>query len=111
MVSSGAATGGVQGWGAYSASKAALNSVVRTLGNEEPDVVSIALRPGVVDTEMQEIIRDKGEFHRSLFSCCLGPLMMPSSVTRRNGTHEAVGARSIHGTALERRSELAPAPS
>lgn len=66
MVSSGAASGGVQGWGAYSASKAALNSVVRTLGNEEPDVVSIALRPGVVDTEMQEIIRDKGESHRSI---------------------------------------------
>ena len=29
MVSSGASTGGVAGWGAYSASKAALNSLVR----------------------------------------------------------------------------------
>ncbi|GAA6026196.1 hypothetical protein JCM11491_004423 [Sporobolomyces phaffii] len=66
MVSSGAATGGVQGWGAYSASKAAMNSLVRTLGNEEDDVVSVAVRPGVVDSEMQEIIREKGaEFMKS----------------------------------------------
>ncbi|KAG8742890.1 hypothetical protein FRC12_015238, partial [Ceratobasidium sp. 428] len=51
FVSSGAATGGVAGWGAYSASKAALNSLARTLANEEKDIVSVALRPGVVDTE------------------------------------------------------------
>ncbi|GAA5887552.1 hypothetical protein JCM16303_004241 [Sporobolomyces ruberrimus] len=63
MVSSGAATGGVQGWGAYSASKAAMNSLVRTLGNEEDRVVTVAVRPGVVETEMQEIIRDKGAEH------------------------------------------------
>ncbi|KAG8746759.1 hypothetical protein FRC10_003742 [Ceratobasidium sp. 414] len=62
FVSSGAATGGVVGWGAYSASKAALNSLARTLANEEKDIVSIAIRPGVVDTEasMQSIIRQRG---------------------------------------------------
>ncbi|GAA5894498.1 uncharacterized protein JCM6883_002120 [Sporobolomyces salmoneus] len=62
-VSSGAATGGYQGWGAYSASKAAMNSLVRTLANEEEDVVAVAVRPGVVDSEMQEIIREKGMEH------------------------------------------------
>ncbi|KAG8703927.1 hypothetical protein FRC08_002556 [Ceratobasidium sp. 394] len=60
FVSSGAATGGVVGWGAYSASKAALNSLARTLANEEKDIVSIAIRPGVVDTEMQSTIRQRG---------------------------------------------------
>ncbi|KAK4051308.1 hypothetical protein OIO90_004789 [Microbotryomycetes sp. JL221] len=63
MVSSGAATGGVAGWGPYSASKAAMNSFVRTLGNEEPSIVSVAVRPGVVDTAMQEAIRSTGGQH------------------------------------------------
>ncbi|EUC66274.1 short-chain dehydrogenase/reductase, putative [Rhizoctonia solani AG-3 Rhs1AP] len=60
FVSSGAATGGIAGWGPYNASKAAMNSLARTLANEEKDVVSVAVRPGVVDTEMQSIIRSKG---------------------------------------------------
>ncbi|KAM0787933.1 hypothetical protein ACM66B_006138 [Microbotryomycetes sp. NB124-2] len=63
MVSSGAATGGVAGWGPYSASKAAMNSLVRTLGNEESSIVSVAVRPGVVDTAMQEAIRSIGGQH------------------------------------------------
>ncbi|GAA5923880.1 uncharacterized protein JCM15063_005489 [Sporobolomyces koalae] len=76
MVSSGAATGGVQSWGPYSASKAALNSLVRTLGNEQDKVVSVAVRPGVVETEMQEIIREKG-----------GQYMKPSEHDRFTGLH------------------------
>ncbi|KAL5636458.1 hypothetical protein ACGC1H_000426 [Rhizoctonia solani] len=60
FVSSGAATGGIAGWGPYNASKAAMNSLARTLANEEKDIVSVAVRPGVVDTEMQSIIRSKG---------------------------------------------------
>lgn len=63
MVSSGAATGGVAGWGAYSASKAALNSLVRTLGNEEPEVVTVAVRPGVLEGDMQAAIRTQGPDH------------------------------------------------
>lgn len=63
MVSSGAATGGVAGWGAYSSSKAALNSLVRTLGNEEPDVVTVAVRPGTPNTNMQAEIRAQGPDH------------------------------------------------
>ncbi|KAI0771590.1 short-chain dehydrogenase [Trametes elegans] len=60
FVSSGAATGGTPSWGPYNASKAALNSLCRTLAQEEPDVTSVALRPGMVDTPMQELIRNRG---------------------------------------------------
>ncbi|KAG0171801.1 hypothetical protein DFQ28_004774 [Apophysomyces sp. BC1034] len=60
LVSSGAALKGYQGWGAYGASKAALNHLAETLSVEEPDVTSVAIRPGVVDTEMQGLIREKG---------------------------------------------------
>lgn len=58
FVSSGAAAKGVAGWGPYNCSKAAMNGLCRTLSFEEPDVVSVALRPGMVDTEMQNILRD-----------------------------------------------------
>lgn len=60
FVSSGAAVGGTAAWGAYNASKAAMNSLCRTLAQEEPDVVSVALRPGMVDTGMQEMLRSDG---------------------------------------------------
>ncbi|KAI9353403.1 hypothetical protein DFJ73DRAFT_828479 [Zopfochytrium polystomum] len=58
FVSSGAATSAYSGWGPYCASKAALNMLCEVYSKEERDVVSIALRPGVVDTEMQAIIRE-----------------------------------------------------
>jgi NAD(P)-dependent dehydrogenase (short-subunit alcohol dehydrogenase family) len=35
-----------------------LNHVALTLGAEEPDVTTISIRPGVVDTEMQREIRE-----------------------------------------------------
>ncbi|TFK55951.1 short-chain dehydrogenase [Heliocybe sulcata] len=63
FVSSGAAVGGTAAWGAYNASKAAMNSLCRTLAQEEPDVVSVALRPGMVDTGMQEALRSEGRAH------------------------------------------------
>lgn len=59
FTSSGAATGHYPTWGPYGASKAALNHLAGTLGAEEKDIVSIAIRPGVVDTEMQRDIREK----------------------------------------------------
>ncbi|KAA1066932.1 hypothetical protein PGT21_012295 [Puccinia graminis f. sp. tritici] len=43
------------------ASKAALNSLCRTLAAEEPEITSVSLRPGVTDTEMQEELRSKGK--------------------------------------------------
>ncbi|KAF4575019.1 hypothetical protein EYR36_006375 [Pleurotus pulmonarius] len=58
FVSSGAAFKGYAGWAPYCASKAAMNSLCRTLAEEEPNVTSVALRPGMVDTGMQTTIRD-----------------------------------------------------
>ncbi|TIB12616.1 hypothetical protein E3P89_00761 [Wallemia ichthyophaga] len=63
MVSSGAATGAYAAWGAYNASKAAMNTLAKTLAGEEKGVVSLAIRPGVVDTGMQEDIRRVGKTH------------------------------------------------
>ncbi|KAL2918178.1 hypothetical protein HK105_202105 [Polyrhizophydium stewartii] len=60
VVSSGAATAAYEGWAAYCVSKAAVNMFVQALGKEEPLVTSISLRPGVVDTEMQRLLREKG---------------------------------------------------
>ncbi|KAJ2835578.1 hypothetical protein FBU31_001592 [Coemansia sp. 'formosensis'] len=60
-ISSGAATSAYQGWAAYCASKAALNMVTQSLAMEEPEVVAIAVRPGVVDTDMQTAVRSAGE--------------------------------------------------
>ncbi|KAJ3415622.1 hypothetical protein HDV05_004498 [Chytridiales sp. JEL 0842] len=57
FVSSGAATNAYPGWGPYCISKAALNMLCACFGKEEPDIASVAIRPGVVDTEMQTAIR------------------------------------------------------
>jgi len=58
FTSSGAATGAYAAWGAYGAAKAAMNHLTMTLSVEEPLLTSIAIRPGVVDTEMQRQLRD-----------------------------------------------------
>lgn len=58
LVSSGAAVGAYATWGAYGASKAVLNHAAMTLAVEEPDVTTISIRPGVVDTEMQRELRE-----------------------------------------------------
>ena len=59
MTSSGAAESAYSSWGAYGASKAALNHLVKTLGKEEKDVVTVAVRPGMLQGRMQEDIRGK----------------------------------------------------
>lgn len=58
FTSSGVAVNGYTAWGAYGATKAALNHLALTLGAEEPEVTTISIRPGVVDTEMQRDIRE-----------------------------------------------------
>ncbi|KAH7920162.1 short-chain dehydrogenase [Leucogyrophana mollusca] len=63
FISSGAATGHIPGWAAYNASKAAMNSLSRTLAKEEPGIVSLALAPGKVDTDMQGKLRESGAPH------------------------------------------------
>ncbi|MCJ1297839.1 hypothetical protein MMC08_000627 [Hypocenomyce scalaris] len=58
FTSSGAARSAPGGWGAYGSSKAAMNHLAQTLGVEEPDVTTISIRPGIVDTEMQRDVRE-----------------------------------------------------
>ena len=59
-ISSGAAVKSIQGWSAYCVAKAALTHFTRQLAAEEPAITSVALRPGVVDTAMQQLIRQAG---------------------------------------------------
>lgn len=59
FTSSGASSNAYPTWGAYGASKAAINHLAMTLGNEEKDITTVSVRPGVVDTEMQRDIREK----------------------------------------------------
>ena len=65
-VSSGAAHHPLAGWGAYCASKAALYMVYQVLDLELQgrDIAVASVRPGVVDTPMQGLIRaqDSGRF-------------------------------------------------
>jgi len=63
FTSSGAAAHSYSSWGAYGASKAALNHLGMTIGVEEPDITTLSIAPGVVDTEMQRELR---ELHSSL---------------------------------------------
>ena len=41
-------------------SKSALNTLIEQLACEEPSINCAAIRPGVVDTSMQQQIRDQG---------------------------------------------------
>jgi len=59
-VSSGAALHPISAGSAYCASKAALNQFTRVVAVEEPSVTAIAVRPGVVDTRMQDLLRTEG---------------------------------------------------
>ncbi|KAG0332612.1 hypothetical protein BG005_005397, partial [Podila minutissima] len=57
---SGAAVHAYHRWGAYSTSKAALNMFGQILATEKKDIITVAIHPSVVDTEMQGVVRDKG---------------------------------------------------
>ncbi|KAF7158758.1 hypothetical protein CNMCM5623_003922 [Aspergillus felis] len=58
FTSSGAAVSAYRGWALYGATKAAMNHLALSLGEEEPDVTTISIRPGMVDTEMQRELRE-----------------------------------------------------
>src|SRR6476661_10195741 len=53
-ISSDAAVEHYEGWGAYAASKAALDHVTLTLGAENPQIAAYALDPGDMRTAMQQ---------------------------------------------------------
>ncbi|CUS24915.1 LAQU0S21e01310g1_1 [Lachancea quebecensis] len=59
LVSSGASAKPYYAWGAYGASKAALNHFAQTVALEEPQIKTVAVAPGVVNTQMQDAIRDE----------------------------------------------------
>ncbi|KAI8725492.1 hypothetical protein NCS52_00120300 [Fusarium sp. LHS14.1] len=60
-VSSGAATKHYKGWASYGSSKAVYNSISAHLALEEPDITSVAVAPGRVDTDMQGVLRAEGQ--------------------------------------------------
>lgn len=62
-ISSGAGRSAVPGWGVYGATKAAVDYFTQTLAVEHPQVRSVALAPGVVDTDMQATIRQTDDTH------------------------------------------------
>jgi NAD(P)-dependent dehydrogenase (short-subunit alcohol dehydrogenase family) len=59
-LSSGAAHVAIQAGSAYCAAKAGLEHFTRVLASEEQAVTVVALRPGVVDTDMQAFLRREG---------------------------------------------------
>lgn len=60
FVSSGASTRGIDSWLAYGSSKAALNQLCKQIHDEMyPRVKCVSIAPGVVDTDMQKVIREK----------------------------------------------------
>ncbi|KAH7206910.1 hypothetical protein DER44DRAFT_358268 [Fusarium oxysporum] len=60
-VSSGAAAKQYAAWSSYGSSKAVYNSVSAHIALEEPDITSVAIAPGRVDTEMQGVLRSEGQ--------------------------------------------------
>ena len=60
-ISSGASQNAMEGWSAYCASKAALATVTKSLAKELSDrCFSYGFQPGLVDTDMQVLIRQSG---------------------------------------------------
>lgn len=62
-VSSGAGKHPIEAWSTYCASKAALNMFTQILQAEYPDFKVFAVAPGIVDTPMQDNIRNADELH------------------------------------------------
>jgi benzil reductase ((S)-benzoin forming) len=60
-ITSGAATSVYEGWSIYGAGKAAVDQFTRVLAAEEPDIAVHAVAPGLIDTDMQAIIRTHRE--------------------------------------------------
>jgi len=61
-ISSGAATGALEGWSHYCATKAAVLSLTKCVDKEYRDkgIIAIGLSPGTVATEMQVVIKQSG---------------------------------------------------
>ena len=62
-ISSGASRSVYEGWSIYGATKAAVDHLTEIVAAEEPGVVCRSVAPGVVDTEMQALIRTQDPEH------------------------------------------------
>jgi NAD(P)-dependent dehydrogenase (short-subunit alcohol dehydrogenase family) len=62
-VSTGAAVHPLAAWSAYCASKAGLHHLTRCMAVENSRIRAVSLRPGVIDTAMQDQIRRDGPSH------------------------------------------------
>ncbi len=107
-ISSGASTSPYEGWGAYCAAKAAVDMLteVAQLEEKKSGLRAYAIAPGIIDTDMQELIRstdasnfpDVQKFHelkrddafsslefvaKSLLSLAFDPAQRPDSVCSR----------------------------
>ena len=60
-IGTGAATTPIPSWSAYCTSKAALLMLTRVIAAEKPEVTAFSFAPGVVNTAMQQNIRDRKE--------------------------------------------------
>ncbi len=67
-IGTGAATQPIPSWSGYCVSKAALLMLTRVIATESPEVVSLSFIPGVVNTVMQQTIRE----HKDLMPDQLG---------------------------------------
>ncbi|KAI1945754.1 hypothetical protein LOZ12_003423 [Ophidiomyces ophidiicola] len=107
FTSSGAAVAPTTGWGFYGASKAAMNHLNMTLAREEPEIVSLAIRPGMVDTQMQEELRSQHmdvlgpkDGERFLTAHKEGKLLPPEKPARVIAKLAATAPRELSGQFL-----------
>jgi NAD(P)-dependent dehydrogenase (short-subunit alcohol dehydrogenase family) len=88
-ISSGAAERAIAGAAGYCVTKGALNQFNRVLAAEEDSITAIAVRPGVVDTQMQTAIRTEGQagmpedVHRSFVRYHQNGELLPPDVPGR----------------------------
>ncbi|QSL66122.1 hypothetical protein MERGE_000497 [Pneumocystis wakefieldiae] len=89
FISSGASIKPYKSMGAYSGSKIAMNHLSSVLASEESSIISISLRPGVVDTDMQTFLRenhasdlDKDTYARFINLYQTGQLIPPKKIAK-----------------------------
>ena len=110
-ISSGAALNGYAGWTLYCAAKAGLENFVRALGVEQKQeahpFIPVNINPGVIDTEMQALIRassasdfpDVGRFVRRKEQGELAPPALVAAAILRIVESPALEYGALYGVA------------
>lgn len=65
MTSSGVTEDPSKAWIPYACSKAAMNYLAGSLPLEEPNVTTVCLYPGIVDTGMQRAVREDRKYSKA----------------------------------------------